>query len=728
MVDRFGKRISASALLFLFSFSLYVFTMSGMIRYGDEIEKYRVAQSIVEPQSFSFRPTAMRTAAGVGGRNYSIYELGQTILQVPLYLLGKASYSIFPVPDINWITMLFVGLLNPLLTALTCVILFKTCVALGYRYRVSLALTILFGLGTIAWPYSRGFTREPLLTLLTLLSFYAVYRFQKSQDLRWLLAAGAAAGYLTFSKFIHAMVIPFLLIYVAVVVFQAGRRAHLDRRQTTIEIAKGLGLFLAPAFLLLTLQSIYAWLRFGTFFAGIAGTKNSPLDWILYLLPQSHPATAIAGLLILPDKSIFIYSPPVVLFLVAWFKWFKSKTQEAILLLALLLIEFVAVISRPDWDGGSWWGPRYLVQVTPFLILPLGVLLESSHRAVRRLWEIVFAIFFAMGLFVQILGAFSDDREYLDITGKGIQLAGAIDFLRHGAIDSPVISLSPTGSPLQINSFGILLGAIVLGLGFAIAWRMRRSVDEHKSSSRLSWAFLTLILLIEFGGFVGWIVAPYAQVLAAKGNTRYVAASRFLADDRKCEATAMYLMALNWQTTYQQQAAERIEQLLPRAKGKLMAIDDPMHWIEAPEGTSIEDDPSVTITGDDSIRFSAPVGKDANVSISSGPIRVLPNTQYELSGWTKGEALYGTGYGVISIFEDNGNWEDGRTTDIQAMDETRGWQPFRGSITTLPTTRRLFVKAGLYKTYGTLWVDGVQLIQVDPNAPRAAVTLPPCER
>jgi hypothetical protein len=42
--------------------------MAGKIQYGDEIEKYRVAQSIVDGGDFSFRPTALRNVVGSDGR------------------------------------------------------------------------------------------------------------------------------------------------------------------------------------------------------------------------------------------------------------------------------------------------------------------------------------------------------------------------------------------------------------------------------------------------------------------------------------------------------------------------------------------------------------------------------------------------------------------------------------------------------------------------------------
>ena len=76
-----------------------------------------------------------------------------------------------------------------------------------------------------------------------------------------------------------------------------------------------------------------------------------------------------------------------------------------------------------------------------------------------------------------------------------------------------------------------------------------------------------VVLLIEFAAFVIWVVAPYAQVLTAKGNTRFYAGDRFLAEGRTSEASAMYLQALERGTTFQSEAVTHWEELNRRARG-----------------------------------------------------------------------------------------------------------------------------------------------------------------
>ena len=124
----------------------------------------------------------------------------------------------------------------------------------------------------------------------------------------------------------------------------------------------------------------------------------------------------------------------------------------------------------------------------------------------------------------------------------------------------------------------------------------------------------------------------------------------------------------------------------------------------------------------------SPAGKDVSAATTSWPVGAKPNMEYELSGWIQGDALYGKGYGVVTLYEDDGDWGSRRSTDISFLDETSGWKLFRKRITTLPTTKRFFINLGLFQTYGTLWIDGIELVQVDSRAAQSPSLAPPCRR
>jgi Dolichyl-phosphate-mannose-protein mannosyltransferase len=725
MLYRFLTRVPISAVLFLFFFSIYSLTMSGWFQYGGEIEKYRVAQSIVDRQSLAIRPIiAARGATGVGGQTYSIYEMGQTLLEVPFYLAGRIVDNRFPVADVNWITMPFVGLLNPILTALTCVLFFQTCLQFGFHRSTSLGLTFLFGLGTIAWPYSRGIDREPLMALLLLLSFYCSYRFAKTRANYWLVLTGLFVGYLAFTKLIQSAVIPVFLVYLLAIIYQAGKNEQLNRRDSALAMGRGIFYFVLPFFIFLALQSAYAFLRFGTFYSGLGGSKSNLVDVILNELRLSQPLVATAGLLFSPERSIFLLSLPATLIVFAWFKWFKQNRMEAALLLALLLVEFASAASRWEWFGGPRWGARYLVQITLFLIIPLGIVDTLPQRA-RRLWVSVAAVLFGGGFLVQGIAVLTNERDFVDITAQSLTVLGQLDFLRHGALDSVVLYLSPLGQMFQINLYGIVLGVITLLLGAWIVWQARRGMPDLPPSRRAGALVLIAGLVIEFAALIVWIVAPYPQVAAARADTRFVSANVFLADGRKCEATAMYAIALERGTTYQRDAVARLDTLLPRPRGTRIAAGDLLADEEISGTATIEVDRANTISGDGSLKASAAEGVDVIARGHADPLIVLPNTTYQVSGWIKVENIYGEGNGTVAVYEDDGAYQNIRGTDIVNASESDGWSRFQKTLTTQPTTHRLFVAAGLWKTFGTVWVDGLEVAQITADN-LAVPELPMC--
>ena len=703
------KRIPTQVAIFLFYFSLYVFFMSGAIAYGDEIEKYRVAQSIVERGQVSFRPTAVRNIASPEGRTVSLYELGQTLLEIPFYAAGKFLYSYFPTADPNQLEMLIVGLLNPLLSALACVTIFQVSRVMDFRARTALLLAVMYGTASIALPYAGGYAREPLLSLTLLITLGAAFQFDKTRAARWLLVAGLAAGYLAFSKFIHAIVIPFLLFYILYIMWRVEpsvvARSIRLRQAGTAVLA-----FLSPILVFAFAQAMYSLVRFGNVLVGYS-TKVNPFEWILFLIVQSQPHVATLGLLFSPEKSFFLYNPLIVLCFWSLPLWWRRNRPQTLLVLALLAVGFLAVITRPDWDGGTWWGPRYLVQLTPLLILSLGFLLESPHVAKSRVWQCAILILFGVGVGIGILGAMGNERDYLDVTGKGITLLGQIDLLRYGVLDSLFVNVPPTGFLPSLNPATWVWVPSLLLFGVVIYAQWAREQVRVDVPWRFSATVVALVLVFELGAFIIWIVAPYSQVLTAKANTRFLASERLFNAGRVCEARVMYTMALDRETTFYRDVVGRFNQIYARGEGIMVTADDLMNQIEISGNSRPEKDYTTALTPEGSLRLSIPGERDATVMLVSIPLQVMPNTRYELSGWWKTLNVYGTHYASVALYQDDGNWEHRVTTDLALMDETRGWQPFRYNTTTLPTTQRVMVKVALWQTYGTVWVDDVRLVE-----------------
>ena len=150
----------------------------------------------------------------------------------------------------------------------------------------------------------------------------------------------------------------------------------------------------------LGLSGAYNWRRFGSLFSTgyheIAWTTPFPLG--LY------------GLLFSPGKGILVYTPMLILGLGAWAVFFRRHRAEAWLMAGLWLAWLAFYAPYNFWTGGFNWGPRFLLPVLPFGFLPLGALLEESQT---RLATALFAIIFAVGLFIQTPAILVDHSRYL---------------------------------------------------------------------------------------------------------------------------------------------------------------------------------------------------------------------------------------------------------------------------------------------------------------------------
>ncbi len=709
-MDRLN-RVSVSTLLFLLFLSIYMFTMEGRVRFGDEGERYLTAQSIVERRDFAIPiQPGLHRKIGVDGRNYSSYELGSIIPLIPFYAIGSNVSKPFPQYDPNWLGMLYAGLLNPFITALTVVVLYRFGLALGYSQNLSVLLAALFGLATIAWPYSKAFEREPISAFWLLLSTFGAFNFRQSGNLRWLQVTSVSLGLLLFTKLSEAILVPFYFIYL----FKVPKWGLRDLRRSII--------FLAPMVLLLELQSVYNQIRFG-----------NPLEIGRFLVwgpPQDNFSITtlgygLPGNLFSFNKSIFIYSPIIIFFIPAWILFLKKRRAEALLVGAVITSSLLLYSSYFDWELVSWWGPRYLVTLTPLFVLPIGALFSLRNGNLRRIWYALAIVVGVLGIIVQIVGVLVDDREYLDITGQGISFANAIDFLRHGAIESLLVYRSPQYSSVEMNHFGWVLVFIAISLAVWIVWNLKGESHLPRSLP-LSLCVLAAVLSTQLAALTLWVAVPYESVVVLRANTHYVAANDFLADNEKCRANGMYLLALQDGTDFQSQAVSRVNEMLG-LDGLSLTVDDLTRSVEADNGTQVDLETSITLNEGRSLKISVALDKDATVFVYSRTLPVLPNRSYRLSSWARTSGLSGTGAMLVAIYEDDGNGGETRTTDINYNHQTSGWQPFWGTITTLPTTRRFIIKLGLWKTFGTVWVDDVRLKQIDSDPSVPARALPPCK-
>jgi hypothetical protein len=131
-------------------------------------------------------------------------------------------------------------------------------------------------------------------------------------------------------------------------------------------------------------------------------------------------------------RSVFLYSPPTILLLFAFREFYRRQRAEALLFVSIIAIYFLVYSSFGDWHGGWAWGPRYLLPMLPFMIIPVGYFLEGGAKLA------IAAAITAAGVFVQVLGlGVSYGNVYWDWVKMGLYPDSAFLFV-------PEISPIPT--------------------------------------------------------------------------------------------------------------------------------------------------------------------------------------------------------------------------------------------------------------------------------------------
>ena len=393
-----SQRKKTALLIGLFFFSLYLLTAKGFIKHFDSETMYQVARSIVERGEVSVEiefAGRIMGSRGPDGELYSKYDIGHSLLAVPLYYGGSVASAVLPRLPRSLVTRFTCSLLNQLVTAVTCAVIFLFCLDLGYGRRTSVLLALIYGAGTMAWPYSKTFFREPASVLFILGGVYCAYLYCRNGGTGSILACGSclAAALLVRQDALLAV------IAVGVYVIFASRRFK----------GKGVSLFAfaAPILIAAAVNCAYNRARFGSVW--ITGYEGQDID-----TGFSTPfPVGLYGLMLSSGKSVFIYSPVLLLSIPSLILFYRARRREAFLFLSLIVLYTCFYARWGYWHGGWCWGPRFMLQVIPFAIIPIGSLLERKKGHIVSA-AIVAVVVVSLG--VQILAVSVSEMRFLQAT------------------------------------------------------------------------------------------------------------------------------------------------------------------------------------------------------------------------------------------------------------------------------------------------------------------------
>ncbi|QPJ64760.1 MAG: hypothetical protein G3M78_04900 [Candidatus Nitrohelix vancouverensis] len=363
--------------LFLFFACFYLLFAQGSIQSADGKIMYRLTESMAERFSFNI--------AGPEQTEYSKYGLGMSALALPLYFIGKAVGGALGI-DSAWATTFFVSLFNAFITPGVCVFVYLFGVRrLGFSRRTACILSLGFGLSTIAWAYSEEFMSEPATALFLIGSAYFVSQTGSEKRSSALWIAGAFMAIALTCRIASIMALPGFLLFI----LWTARPSMLHR------LADG-ARFFVPIIAAALLIGLYNEARFGSFTETGYEHGLTPDLW-----------GGLSGLLFSPGKSVFLYNPVLIAACFGLSALFRKRAQLAFLLGWIVLSHLMLFSFWHSWYGGLSWGPRLLLCVIPFAVLPAGYLLESGRAPGRRVLACI-----VLGVLIQLPASLVNMSRY----------------------------------------------------------------------------------------------------------------------------------------------------------------------------------------------------------------------------------------------------------------------------------------------------------------------------
>jgi hypothetical protein len=357
--------------------------------------------AVVEDGTFQIDPYVANTVdyAKVGEHYYSDKAPGVAFLGIPVYAVLREFFEL-PVMEgvmdrlaanealqatlreegtgllenkvrfaIAQTALTFVGAVLP--TALLGVLMYRLLSRFTARPWPRVGVVLAYGLLTPAFAYAGAFYGHQLSAACLLAAFTLVFMGPKPIPTLALMAVGFLLGYSVVSEYPAALVAGILFLYTF---YRLG-----DRRRI--------------GWVILTGGAVAAgWMLYNTFVFGSPlelGYSHSELwtdqhhtGFMSLTLPRWD---AVWGITFSPFRGLFVLSPLLLLALPGLVMWYRSQEHrpEMWVALASMVAMFLFNSSSIMWWGGFSVGPRYLLPMVPFMVLPLVYVFREANR---RLW------------------------------------------------------------------------------------------------------------------------------------------------------------------------------------------------------------------------------------------------------------------------------------------------------------------------------------------------------
>lgn len=332
---------------------------------------------------------------------YSVYPIVTPVLVTPLYVIPYIAMMALHIPlDMsNSTCFLIVFVMEKIaasfITSAALVVFFAGLKEI-VRKNIALITTLILAFGTCMWSInSQALWQHGMIALLFSILFYLVVRNEKQEDFRIYILLGIFSALLVFTRPSD------MFLALPTFVYTAFRKR--------------------PYFLTYCVSGIITALPFLMYNESAAGNIFGGYGSLLSEFSFGFQALVhLAGVLISPNRGLFIYTPIALLSLLGILK-IKSRIKNPELQRLFycfgiaFILEILVYSTFNCWWAGTTYGPRFFSGSLPLIFILAGIFLDSlgdsdnndrRDSASARIVCLVIVSLILWSVFVQIVGAF----------------------------------------------------------------------------------------------------------------------------------------------------------------------------------------------------------------------------------------------------------------------------------------------------------------------------------
>jgi hypothetical protein len=499
------RRWCSPQTVLLITFASFYFAISPGNYFGvDEVMQEETAQALILRRTLDIPAVENGdTRQGRGHSYYTIKGAGLPFVSLPFVYLGLKLDDVFgsmnggviagspigrpigvPEQPLRWTGRLVAStslIANALAGGAIVAVLFMVGMQLSPNRRAAMLMAIAAGLATLVMSEATHFYQHVLDALMVILGFWFFSGNEGGKLESRVAFGGLSLGIAMLARPDAAPAAVVIWLYGMAVAWNLVRNFP-DRRPRMIRTM----LLAAAGPLGAVAGSMYFnYLRFGSFIRfGVVGQRERDR----FVISVAQIARAIAGYLISPGLSIFLFAPPLILAVLAGRQAYRRWPLQTATLVVAATVHLLFLSLYTSWHGDLSYGPRLMLESIVLLMpLTLPTFEMAVDRASLRAAIAVGAVVF-IGFVVQLTGVsvYVTANEWRRVAA-GISSGGAWVFV-------------PSASPIVVD-----LKELIAGRNFG-PWAVRALA--HPGAALALWNCLILVVLAGGQWLIGYFRAP----------------------------------------------------------------------------------------------------------------------------------------------------------------------------------------------------------------------------